>query len=63
MLELMKTNKMFTAVVTILAITVMVLCYGLAVRNVAACVIGFVMLVAATVYSFAAARKEARRNR
>lgn len=45
---------MFSAVVAVVAVLLLVLCYGLAVRNVAAVVLGVLMLCGAMGYSFSA---------
>ena len=63
MLQFMKSNKMFTAVVTVSALLLMVLCYGLAVRNVVAVSLGVAMLAGAIAYSFTAYYKEVMRLR
>jgi hypothetical protein len=54
---------MFTAVVTVSVVLIMVLCYGLAVRNVVAVVLGVAMLTGAIAYSFGSMVKEAIRLR
>lgn len=63
MFQFIKSNKMFSAVVVIASVLVLALCYGLAVRNVAAVVLGAVMLTGAIAYSFGAMAKEAVRLR
>lgn len=59
MFQFIKSNKMFSAVVAITSILVLALCYGLAVRNVVAVVLGMVMLTGVIAYSFGAMIKEA----
>lgn len=54
MFQFIKANKMFSAVVAVVAVLLMMLCYGLAVRNVAAVVLGLLMLCGALGYSFSA---------
>lgn len=54
MFQFIKANKMFSAVVAVVAVLLLVLCYGLAVRNVAAVVLGVLMLCGAMGYSFGA---------
>lgn len=63
MFQFMKSNEMFVAVIAVSAILLMVFCYGLAVRNVAAVILGVAMLAAAVAYSFVAFYKEAIRLR
>jgi hypothetical protein len=63
MFQFIKANKMFTAVVAVSVVLIMVLCYGLAVRNVVAVVLGVAMLTGAIAYSFGSMVKEAIRLR
>jgi hypothetical protein len=58
MFQFVKANKMFSAVVAVAVVLTLLLCYGLAVRNVAAVVLGLLMLCGAVGYSFAACIKE-----
>jgi hypothetical protein len=63
MLRFVKENKKFCAVVAVATVLVLALCYGLAVRNVFAVVLGALMLTGAVAFSFGAMVKEARRLR
>lgn len=58
MFQFVKANKMFSAVVAVTVVLLMVFCYGLAVRNVFAVVLGLAMLVGAIAYSFTFIIKE-----
>lgn len=59
MFQFIKANKMFSTVVAVTVILLLALCYGLAVRNVFAVVLGVTMLAGSVAFGVGAMVKEA----